>query len=161
MKITTHPTPVCIRWSALLAMAVGAIATLPAQAQTTPDAGLVKIIEGEVTARPVGGGPARTLKPGDPIKSGEELVSGVGASMGFTLQDGTRVALSPSSSLRLDQFTYEPRSESGSLALALLKGSIRFVSGTMAKIRGDSVKIITNTALVGVRGTDFIVEAGE
>jgi hypothetical protein len=134
---------------------------LPGQAQTTPDAGLVKVVEGAVTARPIGGGPARTLKPGDPIKSSEELSSGAGASMGFTLQDGTRVALSPNSTLRLDQFIYEPRTESGSLALALLKGSIRFVSGTMAKLNGDSVKIFTNTALVGVRGTDFIVEAGE
>lgn len=124
-------------------------------------AGRVKTLRGDVRVHGSGAAPERALQLGDAVRGNDVLVTGNGASAGLTLQDGTLVALGARSKFRLDQFAYDPRTESGNIAISLLEGSMRFVSGAIAKLKGDSVRISTPTALVGVRGTDFIVEAGE
>ena len=42
--------------------------------------------------------------------------------------------------------------------LNLLQGTIRVVTGWLGKVQPEQVKVITPTSVVGVRGTDFIVE---
>jgi hypothetical protein len=43
--------------------------------------------------------------------------------------------------------------------LDLLQGSVRVVTGLLAKVNPERFKVRTPTAVVGVRGTDFIVDA--
>ena len=42
--------------------------------------------------------------------------------------------------------------------LDLLQGSVRVVTGVLAKVNPDLFRVQTPTSVVGVRGTDFIVE---
>lgn len=44
------------------------------------------------------------------------------------------------------------------MLIALAKGSLRLVTGLIAKLRPEQVKVTTPTTVIGVRGTDFIVE---
>jgi len=56
-------------------------------------------------------------------------------------------------------FVFDAQSKNGSLLLNLLQGTLRMVTGVMGKTNPELIKVTTPTSVVGVRGTDFIVEA--
>ena len=44
------------------------------------------------------------------------------------------------------------------LLVALLRGSLRMATGLIGKTHPEAVHVETPTAVIGIRGTDFIVE---
>jgi hypothetical protein len=42
--------------------------------------------------------------------------------------------------------------------VSLLRGSLRMATGAIARLKPEQVKVTTPTTVIGVRGTDFIVE---
>jgi len=64
----------------------------------------------------------------------------------------------PNSTLELAKLQFDTTTQEGNLMLNLLQGSIRVVTGWLGKLHPDQVKVVTPTTVVGVRGTDFIVE---
>lgn len=44
------------------------------------------------------------------------------------------------------------------MAINLISGSMRFISGLLGKRNPERIGISTPTAVVGIRGTDFILE---
>lgn len=70
--------------------------------------------------------------------------------------DNTDVRLGSASSVVLDRFVYDPGSNTGQFAASLGKGVFRFITGTMDLGDGD-FQVVTPHAVIGVRGTDFIV----
>ena len=72
--------------------------------------------------------------------------------------DGTVLRLGSSSDIILDAFVYDPDSGTGQLVANIGKGAFRFVTG---KLGGPNFKVVTPTAVIGVRGTDFVVRVGE
>jgi len=58
----------------------------------------------------------------------------------------------------LREFSFDATTYEGNLAVNVLRGTMRMVSGLIRKNRPDAVRIETPTALIGVRGTDFIVD---
>jgi hypothetical protein len=58
----------------------------------------------------------------------------------------------------LTDVKFDTTTQDGSLILNLVQGSIRVVTGWLGKLHPEQVKVITPTSVVGVRGTDFIVE---
>ena len=70
------------------------------------------------------------------------------------LLDGATIRLGANSQVRLDEFLYDPSSGAGKVTASISKGVARFITG---KIKGEGFQVRTPTALIGVRGTDFIV----
>ena len=68
------------------------------------------------------------------------------------------LSVGPNSSLDLTQYAFEPVSQNGSMLVNLLQGTVRMVTGIMGKSNPELIKLTTPTTVVGVRGTDFIVE---
>lgn len=119
--------------------------------------GTFKQVQGESW---VGAASARRFaEPGAAVFEAEHVSTGPTGAATFTLKDGTVLTMSPNSSLLLSQFKYDAMGQKGNFALDLIQGSVRVVTGLLAKINPDQFKIFTPTSVVGVRGTDFIVEA--
>lgn len=93
------------------------------------------------------------------LRSGDRIVTGRDSGASVVLQDGTVLSLGPESSLDLSQYQFNPTTQEGNLLVELLQGSVRVITGLLAKVNPDRFKVKTPTAVVGVRGTDFIVEA--
>lgn len=129
-------------------------------AATPPDsgrAGTFKQVQGEVL---VGKDAARrSPQPGDAVRAGDRLSTGRDGAASIVLKDGTVMSLGPNASADLSQFQFDPTTQEGNLLVDLLQGSARMVTGLLAKINPERFKVRTPTAVVGVRGTDFIVEA--
>jgi hypothetical protein len=99
------------------------------------------------------------ITPGEPVLAGERLRTGRNGTASLTLKDGTVLTLGPDTSVDLTQFNFNTTTQEGSLGLDLLQGTLRVVTGLLAKVNPERFRISTPTAVVGVRGTDFIVEA--
>ena len=94
---------------------------------------------------------------GQSVFETDTLRTGEDGSIGVTLDDDTRLSLGPSSEVRLDTFRYAPAEGSVGLAMRFLRGIAVYVSGQIAKLAPDSVRLETPSAIVGVRGTTLAV----
>ena len=92
------------------------------------------------------------------MKSPDRILTGAGSAAALTLQDGTVLAIGPDSALDLSQFQFNATTQEGSVLVSLLRGSLRMLTGAIARLKPEQVKVTTPTSVVGVRGTDFIVE---
>jgi len=143
-----------LRWSGgVLAIILSAGTTVVAQ-QPTP-AGHVKIASGSAfIVRQNATIPAR---PGAAVFASDALRTGVDGSVGITLQDDTRLSLGPSSEVRLERYVYAPGEGGFGMVLKFVRGVAAYVSGRMAKLAPDSIRLETPAAIVGVRGTTVAV----
>lgn len=150
----THPTPGSPWLTLALALTVAAGA---GNTWATERSGTFKNMEGDVTLIRE----ARSLPavPGASLQEGDRIVTGRNSAVSAMLRDGTVVSVGPNSSLDLTHYAYENTSQNGSLLLNLLHGTVRMITGIMGKTNPELVKVTTPTAVIGVRGTDFIVEA--
>jgi hypothetical protein len=130
----------------------------PAVAQDRP-AGRVKVASGEAFI--VRGGELVAAKVGQPILASDNLKTGASGALGVTLADNTRVSLGPSSEVRLERFIYEPGAGRMGLVLKFVRGVAAYVSGRIAKLAPDSIRLETPAAIVGVRGTTLTVRVAE
>jgi len=78
----------------------------------------------------------------------------------IVFKDDTNVTVTESSTLIIDDFVYDPKSGAGKLGLKAAAGTVRYVSGAIAK-DPKNVKINTPTAAIAVRGTDFVMAVSE
>lgn len=75
-------------------------------------------------------------------------------------KDDTQVSVTEHSSLVIDDFVYDPKAGTGKLGLKAASGTVRYVSGAIAK-DPKNVNIKTPTASIAVRGTDFVMSVNE
>ena len=149
-------------WSGLLLASAWLLGQGSATAQeaTASQAGIVKVLQGDVRAER--SGKSRPLSTGERLYAGDRVVTAAASSVGFTLRDDTLISLGSNSQFLLEQFAYNDKTDEGSIAVRLSKGSLRYVSGLIGKRSPESQLLSTPTATIGIRGTDFIVEvAGE
>jgi hypothetical protein len=140
-----------------------ATATAPAPveipANDTSRIGTVKhaegaILMGRTTAQ-------QAPRPGDGVRENERLSTGPDGAASILLKDGTVLTMGPNTTMDLSRFNFDSTTQKGHFVLDLLKGSVRVVTGLLARVNPDLFKVQTPTSVVGVRGTDFIVEAME
>jgi len=121
-------------------------------------AGILKSVRGKVLLLGADGS-ARPAQAGDPIAPIDRLQTDVDSAASLVLRDGTTMVVGPSSRLDFKQFHFDSTTRDGGLLVSLLRGSLRMVTGLIGKTQPDAVRVETQTATIGIRGTDFIVEA--
>ena len=77
--------------------------------------------------------------------------------MGIRFVDDTTIRITEHSMVVIDEFVYDPNPSNSKLAINLLKGTARFTSSLTSKIPKKNMQVRTNSAVVGIRGTDFSV----
>ena len=135
-------------------MLVCAVAT-PVLAQERPVAGRIKVSTG--AAFIVRDGAQIPAELGQTVFEADGLRTGGDGKIGVTLNDDTRLSLGPNSELKLERFTYAPADSAFGLALKFVKGAATYVSGRIAKLAPDSIRLETPAAIVGVRGTTLAI----
>lgn len=141
--------------SGIVAVVTSIFLVAPAAYGQEP-AGLVKTLQGTATAQR--DGKAVPLAVGDKVLAGDRISTGPASYAGITLKDDTLIGSGPNSSLVLDRFSFEPRTHSGNLLISISRGVTSFVTGLLARSSSQQVAFRTQTATIGIRGTEFIVE---
>lgn len=141
----------------VLSLLLGAPPVL-VHAQTPPAAaGRVKVARG--SAAIVRAGQTLAATPGLAIHEADVLRTGADGRLSVMLKDESRLALGPNSELALTQFAYAPSEQRLALGLRVARGMLSYVSGLIAKLAPESVRLQTPTSIIGVRGTHVLVKA--
>ena len=62
--------------------------------------------------------------------------------------------------MRLERFNYATADGGLALVLKVVRGVAAYVSGRIAKLAPDSIRLETPAAIVGVRGTSLAIRVG-
>jgi len=127
-----------------------------AVASASSSIGLVKVTEGTATVQR--GDETLPARLGLALEEGDILRTGANGRMGVVLRDDTRLSLGPESEIRIDRFLFAPAKGHLALVVKMARGIMAFVSGNIAKLSHDAVRVETPVAIVGVRGTQFLVK---
>ena len=127
---------------------------LASSAYASIEAGRVQFVIGD--ARALGAdGAERTLTKGAAVLEGDTIVTGASASMQLRMADKAVIAVRPNSRLQIDEYRFQGREDgSENAVLHLIKGSFRSITGLIGKANKENYKVITDTANIGIRGTD-------
>jgi hypothetical protein len=133
------------------------IASLAAPAAADPAIGQIKSASGEVTVQR--GGASQKVSAGDRVYQSDVLATGSDGSVGITFADNSMMSLGPDSRLSLDEFAFDTTTHVGVFESSLTDGTLAVKSGQIVKETPEAMKVRTPGALLGVRGTEFVVRA--
>ena len=140
----------------LIGMAVAVAAAFPALAA---DVGLVKVSKGSVQIERNG---AKVAAPvGAAVMASDVIMTGADGSAGITFTDNSLVSVGPNSVFAIDKYRFDSTTHAGEFEGSLRKGRLAAISGKMVKQSPESMKIRTPSAIMGVRGTEFVVQVDE
>jgi hypothetical protein len=130
---------------------------LPAAADET--IGSLKKTSGQVFV--VRDGQATPASPGFKLHAGDILETGLDGSTGVILRDNSLLSLGPSSHIAIEKFLFVPSEGKFGLTARMLRGTMAYVSGLIARLAPESATFVTPVATIGVRGTHFAVRVAE
>ncbi|PKN69329.1 MAG: hypothetical protein CVU54_11380 [Deltaproteobacteria bacterium HGW-Deltaproteobacteria-12] len=143
-------------WKLLLMVFLTVVIALPSWA--AEETGLIKIVKGAVSIDRKG--QKITAAAGMPVVAGDKVITGDDGSVGITLRDNTLLSAGPKSLLVINNFTFDASTHAGTIDTSLKRGTLSVVSGKLAKNPANSVQFRTPAAILGVRGTEFVIDAG-
>ncbi|HZI84480.1 MAG TPA: FecR domain-containing protein, partial [Casimicrobiaceae bacterium] len=119
------------------------------------DIGQIKVSKGQVTIEREGR--AVPAAVGTRLQIADVVKTGANGSVGITMDDDSLLSAGPNSMLSLDRYAFDPTTRNGRFDASLNKGTLAVISGRIAKQAADSMTIRTPAAILGVRGTEFVV----
>ena len=142
------------RWILAASLVLGCAVTAHAA-----DIGQIKVSKGAVTIERAGqqlpGGLGARVEASDVVKTGAD------GSVGITMSDDSLLSAGPNSVLALDRYEFDTTTNQGRFDTSLRKGTLAVVSGRIAKQSPDAMTVRTPSAILGVRGTEFVVSVNE
>lgn len=123
------------------------------------DIGLIKVAKGSVEIQR--GAAKIPVSVGTGLQAADVLVTGADGSAGITFTDNSLVSIGPNSVFAIEKYQFDTTTHAGEFQGNLKQGRLAAVSGKMVKQSPDSMKIRTPSAIMGVRGTEFVVQVDE
>ena len=116
----------------------------------------IKTLSGSVTIiHDASSMPARV---GDFLHEKDVIQTGANGSIGITFTDNTTMSAGPNSEVALDEYRFDSSNFNGAMLADMRKGTLAMVSGDIARSTPGAMKVKTPTAILGVRGTRFVVQ---
>ncbi len=118
--------------------------------------GVVKAVKGEAFV--IRDDHPSKAEPGMDIQVGDTLKTGTDGGMGVIFGDDTVISMGPDTEIVLKTYLFEPLEGKMSFLARMVKGTVSFLCGQIAKLAPDSVRIEIPAATIGPRGTHFLVK---
>ena len=119
--------------------------------------GIFESVTGDVKAAVGTATPARVAR-NQRFTPGTTVLTGAAAQAVLRFDDGQRVVLNENTEFRVNQYSFDKnKPQSDNIALQLLKGAMRSVSGLIGSRSHSAFALIVPQATIGIRGTDFMV----
>lgn len=140
---------------------IGAAVILAGLCLNTPvfgeePAGMVKTSKGDVGIERAG---QRIPAPiGTPVLVADRIKTGADGAVGVTLRDNTLLSAGPNSTFAIDKFAFNSTTYEGEVSVGVKKGTLAVSTGKIAKEKPESVDFRTPTSVIGVHGTEFVIE---
>lgn len=124
--------------------------------------GAVQEITGEATVTRTDGR-VENVGLGTPIYAGDVIETSEDGAVNIVFLDDTTFAVSGDARLAIDEYVFDPHTQSGQSNFSVLKGMFVFTSGLIGREDPDDVMIETPAGSIGIRGTIIAgnVDTGE
>src|SRR4029078_6193598 len=132
-------------------VALGLLITLPRGAFAAETVGEVTRSENQARI----GGAAAVV--GTPVHLDDEIRTGPKGRLEVTFRDQTLLTLGENAKVVIDRYVYNPGQGTGDMAVKGTQGATTFVTGRIGKLKDHNVTVVTPSAALAVRGTDFWV----
>jgi len=136
----------------VFALAAMLMLAVPAAAQLVGIAAAVRNQASAKTARDTALRPIR-LKEG--ISLGDDIATGKASALQLLLRDRTVFTIGGNARIKVDRFVYDPDRNSSTVAISVVKGAFRFMSGKATHANPGQAAVHTPVAVIGIRGTIF------
>lgn len=123
---------------------------------TANEAGQIKVAKGSAFVQR--DGQKIPAAVGMKVRTADALVTGGDGAIGVTFLDNSLVSIGPNSVFAIDQYTFDGTTHQGAFEGSLKRGTLAAVSGKMVKQAPESMRIRTPASIMGVRGTEFLVQ---
>jgi hypothetical protein len=133
-----------------------ALLTVPALAN---DVGQIKTVKGAVHIERAGQKLPASI--GAKLRQSDVVVTGADSSVGITFVDNSLLSAGPNSTLAIERYVFDTTTHAGAFDTRLSRGTLAVVSGKIAKQSPDAMTVKTPAAILGVRGTEFVVRADQ
>ncbi len=107
------------------------------------------------------GGQRIPAQVGTHLQATDIVVTGSDGAAGITFIDNSLLSMGPNSVLAIERYAFNSTTHEGSFESSLRKGTLSVISGKIAKQSPDAMKVRTPSSILGVRGTVFLVRAGD
>jgi hypothetical protein len=131
-----------------------ACVSTPAFADDT--AGTVKRVSGTVEIERAAG--RLKAEPGMSVQVADKVRTGADGAIGITLEDETLLSAGPNTVLDLERFRFNQTDHSGAMRINIRRGKLAVNTGKLAKASPESVEFHTPDSILGVRGTEFVLD---
>ena len=102
--------------------------------------------------------PARV---GTHLQATDTVITGADGSAGIAFIDNSLLSVGPNSVLAIERYTFNSTTHEGTFESSLRKGTLAVVSGKIAKQSPEAMRVKIPSSILGVRGTEFLVRAGD
>jgi hypothetical protein len=92
------------------------------------------------------------------LRQGDHILTGVNGKAGLIFEDDTVIAIGPNSSIVIDSFMFQPNEKKLSFIARIIRGTASYLSGQIAKLAPNNVRLETPHATVGMRGTHVLIK---
>ena len=135
------------------------LASLGQPAWAVDNAGTVKTSKGQVAIERAG--QRQPVSVGTQVFASDRVLTGADGSVGITLRDNTMLSAGPNSTVELHKFTFNSTTHAGTIDASVRRGTLSVTSGKIAKATPEAVSFSAPGMTLGVRGTTFIIDAGQ
>lgn len=118
---------------------------------------VVKVLKGDV--RVLRQEQQTPLAVGMELTTNDRVLTGSDGSVGLAFRDGSLLSVGANGDLAVNRFEFDSTTYEGRFETTLNKGRMSVVSGKIAKSKHDAMKVRTPSSTLGIRGTEFLVEA--
>jgi len=142
-------------WGLLLVVTICITSGTASAEESTSPVGIVIMATGVATADD-GSGTPRALQRRSEIFNKDVITTDKASRLQIRFSDGALVSLQEESNFKIKDYRYQSGAGKGdNAAYALLKGSMRTISGAIGKVNKSDYKVETPVATIGIRGTDY------
>lgn len=139
-------------------LALLGLASLAHSATAAEAVGEVSLVIGDARLMSENG-TARPLARHAAIQSGDRIDTEGGGHVHIRFVDGGMVSIRPGSRLVVESYQHSGQGQQTAIKFRLDQGVMRSITGQWGEAARDRFRLNTPIAAIGVRGTDFVVEA--
>jgi hypothetical protein len=100
-------------------------------------------------------GNKRQLEAFDKVYEGETLITGKNAFTQVVFLDGSVVKLASNSKIKINHYEYDAKKGTGNSEITAEKAMASFIVGKIANLTPNNYKVLSATAVIGIRGSAF------
>ena len=120
------------------------------------DIGIATGTEGKIHQTHEGELTSSDVKLASPVFMNDRIKTDAESKATFTFDDKSALTLGENANISIKKHIYDPDKDLRETVVNVALGTVRFVV-TKGKAKGSAFKVVTPTAVAGVRGTEFVV----